>query len=74
MLERSDMITRYTVTGMSCDHCVTRITGELVRIPGVTAVAIDLPTGVVSVSSSVPLDRSDIDAAIDEAGYELAEA
>jgi copper chaperone CopZ len=64
----------YTVTGMTCEHCVTAVTGELTALPGVEAVRIDLGTGAVTVTSTAPLGADDVRAAVDEAGYELADA
>jgi copper chaperone len=61
----------YTVAGMTCQHCVQSVTQEVGRVPGVTAVDIDLPTGRVDVTSDVPLDDASIAAAVDEAGYEV---
>ncbi|HET6213214.1 MAG TPA: cation transporter [Micromonosporaceae bacterium] len=66
--------TTYTVTGMSCDHCVHAVTGELTRLSGVREVRVDLPTGAVTVTSEAPLPLDDVRAAVDEAGYELASA
>jgi copper chaperone CopZ len=62
----------YTVTGMTCGHCVQAVTDELSRLPGVHGVAVDLATGAVTVESDgrVPLDE--VRAAVDEAGYALA--
>jgi len=62
----------FTVTGMTCDHCRNAVTAELSRLDGVTQVDVDLGTGRVTVASSRPLDRADVAAAVDEAGYELA--
>jgi copper chaperone CopZ len=62
----------YTVSGMTCAHCVGAVTGELTALPGVTDVRIDLATGVVAVTSDAPLTTGDVRAAVDEAGYELA--
>jgi len=62
------------VTGMTCAHCVSAVTGELSALPGVTAVSVDLNAGAVStvtVTSDTELDPSAVTAAIDEAGYEL---
>jgi copper chaperone len=68
------MISEFTVTGMTCDHCVASVTREVSTIDGVTAVAVDLESGLVSVTSDAPLPDAAIEAAIDEAGYELANA
>ncbi|WP_219418208.1 heavy-metal-associated domain-containing protein [Pseudonocardia nigra] len=62
----------YTVTGMTCGHCVASVTEEISEIDGVTDVAVDLPTGAVTVTSSRPVDDADVRAAVEEAGYQLA--
>ena len=63
---------RYTVEGMSCQHCVRAVTEEMTKLPGVQEVAVDLPTGAVTVRSAAPLDLEAVRGAVDEAGYELA--
>ena len=62
----------YTVTGMTCQHCVGAVKEELAGIPGVTDVAVDLPSGTVTVASELPVADADVRAMVDEAGYELA--
>ena len=62
----------YTVTGMTCGHCVASVTEEISELDGVTDVAVDLPTGAVTVTSTKPLDNADVRAAVEEAGYQLA--
>ena len=64
----------YTVTGMTCNHCVQAVTSELSELPGVDGVQVDLPTGAVTVTSAEPLAEDAVRAAVDEAGYELADA
>jgi copper chaperone CopZ len=64
----------YTVTGMTCSHCVQAVTGELSSLPGVEDVRIDLASGAVTVTSRAPLADNDVRAAVDEAGYDLAPA
>ena len=64
--------TTYRVTGMTCDHCVRAVSGELGRLPGVRAVAVDLATGAVTVESDAPLADDAVRAAVEEAGYEVA--
>jgi copper chaperone CopZ len=56
---------------MTCDHCVRAVTGDLTRLAGVTDVAVDLGTGRVDVVSAAPLSLAAVEAAIDEAGYQL---
>jgi copper ion binding protein len=62
----------YTVTGMTCEHCVRSVTEEVRAIDGVTDVAVDLPTGKVTVSSTRELGADDVRAAVEEAGYQLS--
>ncbi|WP_239143710.1 heavy-metal-associated domain-containing protein [Actinoplanes philippinensis] len=59
---------------MTCSHCVQSVTQELSALPGVTAVEVDLASGGVTVASDQALDDEAVRAAVDEAGYELADA
>jgi copper chaperone len=61
----------WTVTGMTCEHCVRAVSEEVSGIEGVTAVAVDLASGQVTVESDAPLAPASIVAAVDEAGYEV---
>jgi copper chaperone len=63
--------TNRTVIGMTCGHCVAAVTDEVGKIEGVTAVEVDLATGLVSVTSDGPIDDEAFAAAVDEAGYEV---
>ncbi|AVH22215.1 heavy-metal-associated domain-containing protein [Nocardia cyriacigeorgica] len=62
----------YTVTGMTCGHCVSSVKSEIGKIDGVTSVDVDLASGRVSVDSTAPLADADVAAAVDEAGYAIA--
>lgn len=62
----------YTVTGMTCGHCVSSVTEEVGALDGVHGVDVDLPTGRVTVTSAAALDRESVRAAVADAGYELA--
>jgi copper chaperone len=64
--------TSYTVTGMTCDHCARSVTEEITKIAGVSDVAVDVPTGTVTVTSAESLDEAAVRAAVGESGYELA--
>ncbi len=69
--------TTYDVSGMTCAHCVSAVTGEVGRLTGVSDVRVDLrPDGPsrVTVVSAGPLPLHAVRAAIDEAGYELRAA
>ncbi|HEX6514193.1 MAG TPA: heavy-metal-associated domain-containing protein [Nocardioidaceae bacterium] len=61
----------YPVTGMTCGHCAHAVTTELKALDGVTDVDVDLVAGgtsTVTVTSSRPLQESQVAAALDEAG------
>jgi copper chaperone len=62
----------YTVTGMTCSHCVSSVTEEVQEIPGVENVDVVLDTGALTVTSSQPVDDLAVKAAVEEAGYQLA--
>jgi copper ion binding protein len=61
----------YSVSGMSCAHCVKAVSDEVGGVAGVESVEIDLDTQAVLVRGE-SLDDAAIRAAIDEAGYEVA--
>jgi copper chaperone CopZ len=61
----------YTVTGMTCAHCVASVTEEISELDSVEAVEIDLGSGSVTVTSSQPLDPAAVRAAVEEAGYSV---
>jgi copper chaperone len=68
--------TTYTVTGMTCEHCVHAVTEELTSLGGVTRVNVELVPGgesKVTVTSDAPLPDEAVSTALDEAGdYRLA--
>lgn len=66
--------TTYEITGMTCEHCVNAVSSELSQLPGVREVSVDLATGGVRVTSDGPLPTDEVRNAVDEAGYELADA
>lgn len=59
----------FRVPGMTCGHCVTAVTEELEKVDGVSSVSVDLETKAVRVTGE-RLDRQELWAAVDEAGYE----
>jgi copper chaperone len=65
-------VTTYAVTGMTCGHCEASVREEVGELAGVSAVTADHATGEVVVTSSAPLDRAAVAAAVEEAGYTLA--
>ncbi len=64
----------YTVVGMTCEHCVRSVKEEIGKVGGVNAITVDLEGGLVTVESDADVADSQIVAAVDEAGYEVAPA
>ena len=62
----------YTVSGMSCSHCVRSVTEEVEKVAGVTGVSVDLGSGLVTVASETGVDDRAVAEAVEEAGYEVA--
>ena len=58
--------TTYTVSGMTCGHCVKAVTEEVGAVPGVAAVDLDLD-GKLVVHSEAPVDFDRIVEAVYEA-------
>ena len=60
----------YTVTGMTCGHCKNTVMQEVLQVPGVRAVDVDLDAKQLTVAGE-SFDDAAIKAAVDEAGYAL---
>ncbi len=63
--------TTYTVSGMTCEHCVASVTEELSELAGVQQVDVQLASGAVTVTSDRELGTDEVHAAVTEAGYQL---
>jgi len=63
--------TAYTVTGMTCEHCVRAVRTEVGQVPEVRDVQVDLVTGQVTITSDGPVDDAAVHAAVNEAGYDV---
>ncbi len=66
--------TTINVAGMTCGHCTSTVTEELMGIDNVQDVRIDLVAGgdsPVQVDSVGDLDQDAVQAAVTEAGYTL---
>ena len=61
----------YTVSGMTCGHCVSSVTEEVQGVPGVEDVRVELESGALTVTSSEPVDEAAVRTAVEEAGYQL---
>jgi copper ion binding protein len=67
------MTTRtWTVTGMTCEHCVASVTEQVAELPGVRRVDVDLASGRLDVEADGALSDDDVRGAVEEAGYGLA--
>lgn len=60
----------YTVSGMTCQHCVASVREEISEIAEVDTVDVDLETGQVTVSGTGFSD-GEVRGAVEEAGYEV---
>jgi copper chaperone len=65
------MTRTYSVPGISCDHCKRAIEGEVRTVPGVDGIDVDVAAKTVRVEGSAA--DAAIRAAIDQAGYAVAE-
>jgi copper chaperone len=63
----------WSVTGMTCEHCVASVTEEVSELPGVTSVDVVLETGTLTVEAERPLADDAVRGAVEEAGYALAD-
>lgn len=60
------------VDGMSCSHCAKAVTEGLKKIPGVSAVAVDLPGKKVTITHSAEASAPEIwIETIQDLGYEI---
>ena len=67
-------VTKLSVTGMTCGHCVSAVTNELRDVQDVQDVSVELHAGdesLVRVISALPLAEAPLRDAIDEAGYDV---
>ena len=71
LMTTETMTQTWTVSGLSCAHCVASVTDEVSGLPGVTRVAVLLHNGALTVEAEPPLSDDDVEAAVEEAGYRL---
>ncbi|MEI8194785.1 MAG: heavy metal-associated domain-containing protein [Phycisphaerae bacterium] len=57
------------VQGMSCQHCVAKVTAALTGVSGVEAVRVDLPAGKAHVTLATPVATATLLAAVQKAGF-----
>lgn len=61
----------YTVSGMTCSHCVASVTEEVSELSSVTDVDVDLASGRLSVTAADSVDAGAVRTAVARAGYEV---
>jgi len=61
----------FSVTGMTCDHCVNAVTKAAKDVPGVSDVKVSLDDELATVTGE-NVDTAKVIAAIEEEGYEAA--
>lgn len=66
------VVADYTVTGMTCGHCVSAVTEEVSALSGVVDVKVELSSGRLTVTSDSPVADELVRDAVEEAGYRLA--
>jgi copper chaperone len=65
------MTTNYSISGMTCQHCVMSVRDEVCEVAGVDGIDIDLASGRMTVTGNGCEDAA-ILAAVAEAGYAAA--
>lgn len=63
--------TTIAVDGMTCGHCVAAVRSEVGKLAGVTDVAVDLSSGQVTIVADTAPGAAALEAAVEEAGYEV---
>lgn len=63
-------ITEYTVQGMTCTSCATKVSSAVNQVPGVITTDVDLATGTLKVTGPDVEDTA-VRTAITDAGYQV---
>ncbi len=63
--------TTIAVEGMTCGHCVSSVQSEVGKLDGVTDVSVDLSSGHVTIEAETMPDPAALQAAVEEAGFEV---
>lgn len=71
--EENTMLSTIKVKGMSCQHCVMSVTKALGQLEGIKNVQVDLEKGEVRFENTKEVASSQINKAIEEAGYEVVQ-
>jgi copper chaperone CopZ len=63
----------FSITGMTCGHCVQSVTEEVSEIAGVRDVVVDLESATLTFNSDIEISRDVVVAAVAEAGFSVSE-
>ena len=62
--------TTLDVRGMTCNNCVKHVQKALAKVPGLGAVHVDLPTGIVEFEyDPAAVSLTEVTASLETAGY-----
>ncbi|MEO3781777.1 heavy metal-associated domain-containing protein [Actinocorallia sp. B10E7] len=61
----------YTVSGMTCGGCASKVRERVGRVTGVTGVEVDLGARRVTVTGAGPIDDTAVRGVVEEAGYKV---
>lgn len=68
------MKSTFKVEGMSCVHCLNRVSQALQSIPGITVLSINLSSGIAQLELAGLLNLNELQAALSAAGaYEISQ-
>jgi copper chaperone CopZ len=59
------------VDGMHCNHCKMRVEKALKALNGITSAKVDLEAKTAEIESTVEIDDSLIESAIDDVGFKV---
>ena len=65
------MLKKYTVEGMTCNHCVHHVTVALNEVEGVKDVKVSLAEKSVLINSEDSVNFETLRSAVEEVGYKL---
>ena len=66
--------TDFTVTGLTCNHCVMTVSRAVAIVPGVSGVTIDLVANgesTLHVQSNEDVDAAAVESAVESSGYHV---
>lgn len=68
------MKSTFKVEGMSCGHCINRVSQALQSIPGITVLSINLSSGIAQLELAGLPNLKELQAALSAAGaYEISQ-